>query len=111
MYTLWKTYRKSSKQLLSNRRSLSFPIFTKDMKTYIRFKQHKNRLQNIKQVEPQLKYRFMADIGDPLAWSLWIPGARFAGYMEETSSHCCIQNINALGLVVPEKCVYVFPIV
>ena len=30
---------------------------TKTMKTYIRFKQHKIRLKNIKQIEPQQKYR------------------------------------------------------
>ena len=28
------------------------------MKTYIRFKLHQNRHQNIKQIEPQQKYRF-----------------------------------------------------
>ena len=40
------TCRKPSEQLFPNRRSLSYPNLTKTMKTYIRFKQHKIRLQN-----------------------------------------------------------------
>ena len=34
-----------------------YPNLTKNMKTYIMFKQHKIRLQIIKQIEPQQKYR------------------------------------------------------
>ena len=36
----------------SYRRPLSYPNLTKTMKTYIRFKQLKNLLQNIKRIEP-----------------------------------------------------------
>ena len=41
-------------QLFPNRRPLSYPNLTKTMKTYIRFKQHKNSTPKI---EPQQKYR------------------------------------------------------
>ena len=37
--------------------SLSYPGLTKTMKMYLKFKQHKSRLQNIKRIEPQQKYR------------------------------------------------------
>ena len=50
-------YRKSYEQLFPNRRPLSYPNLDKNMKTHIRFKQHKNRLININQMEPQQKYR------------------------------------------------------
>ena len=36
-----KTYRKPSEQLFLHRRPLSYPKLTKNMKTYIRLKQHK----------------------------------------------------------------------
>ena len=53
----YRTYRTPSEQLFPNRQLLSYPDLTKTMKTHIRFKQHKIRLQNIKQIEPQQKYR------------------------------------------------------
>ena len=53
-----RTYRKPSEQLFPNRRPLSYLNLTKTMKTYIRLENStKNRLQNIKQIEPQQKYR------------------------------------------------------
>ena len=50
-------YRKPSEQLFPNRQPLRYPILTKAMKTYIRSKQHKIRLQKIKQIELRQKYR------------------------------------------------------
>ena len=41
-YLYVKTYRKQSEQLFRNRRPRSYPNLNKNMKTYIRFKQHKN---------------------------------------------------------------------
>ena len=37
-----KTYCKPNEQLFPNRRPVSYPNLTKTVKTYIRFKQHKN---------------------------------------------------------------------
>ena len=55
--TLRYLYQKLSEQLFPKRRPLSYPNLTKNMKTYIRLKQQKNRLQNTKQLEPPQKYR------------------------------------------------------
>ena len=41
-YLHLKTYHKTSKQLIPNRRSLSYTNLNKNMKTYIRFTQHNN---------------------------------------------------------------------
>ena len=43
---------KPSEELFPNRRPLRYPNLNKNMKTYIRFKQHKT-----KQMEPQQKHR------------------------------------------------------
>ena len=56
-YLYLKTYRNPSEQLFPNRWPLSYPNSNKNVKTYTRLKQHKKRLQNIKQTEPQQKYR------------------------------------------------------
>ena len=50
--------------------------------------------------------KLMADTDTPGAWSLWNPGARFAGFMKGITKHCYIQNIEALGLVVSEKNIF-----
>ena len=50
----------------------------------------------------------MADNEAPRAGPVWTPGPRLAGFIQRT--HCCTQNMKALGLVVSEKKnVYVFP--
>ena len=52
-----RTQCKPSEQLFPNRQPISYPNLHKNVKTYIiRFKQHKNRLQKLKQMEPQQKY-------------------------------------------------------
>ena len=48
-----KTYRKPREQLFSQQAATQSPNLTKNMKTYLRLKQHKNLLQNTKQLEPQ----------------------------------------------------------
>ena len=45
----------------------------------------------------------MADIDTPGAWSIWTQGAWLAGFMKGTTKYCYIQIIEALGLVVSEK--------
>ena len=53
-------------------------------------------------------YKSMADIDAPGVWSTWAPGAWLAGFMKGTTKHCYIQNIEALGLVVTEKKIFMF---
>ena len=46
----------------------------------------------------------MADNDAPgCVWSVWTPGARFAGFIKRTFILCNIQNMKAIGLVVSEK--------
>ena len=45
----------TSEQLFPNRQPLSYPNLAKNMKTYLRLKQHKNSPPNTKQLEPQRK--------------------------------------------------------
>ena len=45
----------------------------------------------------------------PGAGPVWTPGARLAGFKKRTTIHCYTQNMKALGLVVSEKIVTVFP--
>ena len=53
-----KTYRKPKERLFPNRRSLSYPNLSKNTKTYIRFKQHKNSTSKYDfKMEPEHKYR------------------------------------------------------
>ena len=52
-----KTYCKLSEQLFPNRQPLSYLNLTQNIKAYIRLKQHKILLQNVKQIEPEQKYR------------------------------------------------------
>ena len=39
----------------------------------------------------------------PGAGPFLTPGAWLAGFIKRITTHCCIQNIKALGLVVSEK--------
>ena len=46
----------------------------------------------------------------PGAGPVWTPGARLAGFIKRTITHCYTQNMKALGLVVLEKKIfYVLP--
>ena len=45
----------------------------------------------------------------PGAGPVWTPGARLAGFIKRNTIHCYKPNMKALGLVVPEKIFYVFP--
>ena len=56
LFCLVTLARNTSEQLFANIRSISNLNLNKNMKTYIKYKHHKNRLQNIKQTEPQEKY-------------------------------------------------------
>ena len=48
--------------------------------------------------------------GSPWAGPFLTPGAQLAGFIKRTTTHCYIQNIKALGLVVSEREIfYVFP--
>ena len=46
---------------------------------------------------------------DPGAGPFLNPGAWLAGFIKRTTTHCYIQIMKALGLVVSEKIFYVFP--
>ena len=47
---------------------------------------------------------------DPRAWPFLTPGAWLAEFIKRTTTHCYIQNIKALGLVISEKKIlHVFP--
>ena len=37
---------------------------------------------------------------------VWTQGARLAGFIKRTTTHCYIQNMKALGLVVLEKKIF-----
>ena len=50
----------------------------------------------------------MVDNDMPVAWPVWIPGARLAGFIKRTTIHCCTQNMKALGLVILEKKIFFF---
>ena len=39
----------------------------------------------------------------PGAGPIWTPGARYAGFIKRTITHCYTQNMKALGLVISEK--------
>ena len=94
-----KTYCKPSGQLFPNRRSLSYPnLTTENMKTYIRFKQHKNLLENIKQIEPQQKYRLRTNIKHRLAHPLQSNIPKLGNIQihvssSRTISKCCLSLI------------------
>ena len=47
----------------------------------------------------------------PRAGPFLTPGAWLAGFIKKTTTHCYIQNMKALGLVVSEKKIFfhVFP--
>ena len=52
------------------------------------------------------------DTIDPRGMAKFDPGAQLAQSIMGTTKHCCIQNIEALGLLVSEKKFFlVFPIV
>ena len=52
----------------------------------------------------------MADNDAPGAWPIWTPGSRLAGIIKGLTKHCFTQNINALGLMVSEKKIFLrFP--
>ena len=89
-----KTYRKPREQLFPKRRSLSSPNLSKNIKTYMRFKQHKIRLQNIKQMEPQQKHRLgtISNINDYWGWG---EGGlnRFYRRLTSPSSSAVVHNI------------------
>ena len=38
---------------------------------------------------------------------IFSPGTRLAGFMKRTTRHCYTQNMNALGLVVSEKKIFI----
>ena len=44
----------------------------------------------------------------PGAGPVWTPGARLAGFIKRTTTHCCTQNMKGLGLVVSEKKIYLY---
>ena len=50
----------------------------------------------------------MADNDAPRAGPVWTPGARLARYIKRATTHCYIQNMKALGLVVSEKIILCF---
>ena len=43
---------------------------------------------------------------DPRAGPFLTPGAWLAGFIKRTTTHCYIQNMKALGLVVSEKKIF-----
>ena len=43
---------------------------------------------------------------DPRGEPFWTPGAWLAGFIKRTTTHCYIQNMKALGLVVSEKKIF-----
>ena len=47
------------------------------------------------------------DTIDPRAMAKFDPGARLAQFIMGTTKHCYIQNIEALGLLVSEKKIFV----
>ena len=51
-------------------------------------------------------YKPMADNDAPGAWPIWTPGSRLAGIIKGLTKHCFTQNINALGLMVSEKKIF-----
>ena len=46
---------------------------------------------------------------DPWGGAFLTPGAWLAGFIMRTTTHCYIQNMKALGLVVSEKKIFMFP--
>ena len=50
-------------------------------------------------------------MGAPGRGHFMTPGAQWAGFIKRTTTHCYIQNMKALGLVVSEKEIffYFFP--
>ena len=42
----------------------------------------------------------------PGAAPVWTPGVRLAGFIKRTIVHCYTQNMNALGLVISEKKIF-----
>ena len=47
---------------------------------------------------------------DPRGAAIFYPGAGLAGFIKRTSTHCYIQNMKALGLVVSRKKIFLcFP--
>ena len=51
-------------------------------------------------------YKPMADNDAPGAWPTWTPGSQLAGIIKGLTKHCFTQNINALGLMVSEKKIF-----
>ena len=51
-------------------------------------------------------YKPMADNDAPGAWPIWTPGSQLAGIIKGLTKHCFTQNINALGLMVSEKKIF-----
>ena len=47
------------------------------------------------------------DTNDPRGMAKFDPGARLAQFIMGTTKHCYIQNIEALGLLVSEKKIFV----
>ena len=43
---------------------------------------------------------------DPEAWPIWAPGTWLTGFMLETTKHCYILNMLALGLRASEKKIF-----
>ena len=82
-----KTYRKPSEQLFSNRRPLCYPNLTKNMKTYIRCKQHKISTPNIRKTCPCNVY--------PLEPHFYIAKLGYAGVY--LFFLFLLQNINFYG--------------
>ena len=48
-------------------------------------------------------YKPLADNDAPGVWPVLIPGARLARFIKRTFTHCDIQKMKALGLVVSEN--------
>ena len=57
-------------------------------------------------------YKPVADNDAPGVWPLWSPGSWLAGFIKRSTIHCYTQNMNALGLVVSEKKIFLmfFPL-
>ena len=51
-------------------------------------------------------YKPMADNDAPRARPVWTPWAWLAGFIKMTTIHCYTQNMKALGLVVPDKKIF-----
>ena len=55
-------------------------------------------------------YKPLVDNDAPWTWPITVPGTRLAGFMKGITKHCYTKNIEAQGLMVSEKKIFLcFP--